>query len=271
VSLAIGDDHEFLAAAVTGFASRRCGPEVARAAADSPDGALPPFWAELDELGWLTLDRDGGLGFSELVVVLEGLGRAVAPGPILATAWARAVAAAADGDAISAYLDGPSAVLTGDGPVLGGAAAGVIVASGANDAWAVLGPEGFRAAPQQALDSTAGLAAVELLTDPSSGVALPGLTHGQVESVGIVLAAAEAVGGAAWCVDNASSAGPSASSRASSTAAPTCWRASRRPAPPCGTRRQPSTATTRGARRRRWRWPPPVRSRSTPSSTMPRT
>jgi alkylation response protein AidB-like acyl-CoA dehydrogenase len=203
VSLAIGDDHEFLAAAVTGFASRRCGPEVARAAADSPDGALPPFWAELDELGWLTLDRDGGLGFSELVVVLEGLGRAVAPGPILATAWARAVAAAADGDAISAYLDGPSAVLTGDGPVLGGAAAGVIVASGANDAWAVLGPEGFRAAPQQALDSTAGLAAVELLTDPSSGVALPGLTHGQVESVGIVLAAAEAVGGAAWCVDTA--------------------------------------------------------------------
>ena len=80
MSLAIGDDHEFLAGAVARFATQRCGPEVARAAAEGPADALPPFWAELDELGWLTLDREGGLGFSELVVVLEGLGQQRAGG-----------------------------------------------------------------------------------------------------------------------------------------------------------------------------------------------
>lgn len=203
MSLAIGDDHEFLAGAVARFAAQRCGPEVARAAAEGPADALPPFWAELDELGWLTLDRDGGLGFSELVVVLEGLGRAVAPGPILATAWARALAAVADTDTAAAHLDGPAAVLTGAGPVLGGAAAGAVVAPGANDTWAVLDPAGFRADPLQALDSTGALARVELLGDPAGGTALPGLTGGKVQAIGIVLAAAEAVGGAAWCVDTA--------------------------------------------------------------------
>ena len=203
MSLAIGDDHEFLAGAVARFATQRCGPEVARAAAEGPADALPPFWAELDELGWLTLDREGGLGFSELVVVLEGLGRAVAPGPILSTAWARAVASLAEPTPAGPHLDGPAAVVTGTGPVLGGAAAGAVVAPGPNDAWAVVGAAGFRATPVLALDATGGLAEVELLADPSTGDPLPGLTGEQVEAIGIVLAAAEAVGGAAWCVDTA--------------------------------------------------------------------
>ena len=51
--------------------------------------ALPAFWAELADLGWLGLhmpEEHGGSGYGleELVVVVEELGRAVAPGPVRA-------------------------------------------------------------------------------------------------------------------------------------------------------------------------------------------
>ena len=47
-----------------------------------------------------------GYGFAELAVVLEELGRAVAPGPMLPTVWAAAVAAAAAGADASARRRG---------------------------------------------------------------------------------------------------------------------------------------------------------------------
>jgi 3-oxochol-4-en-24-oyl-CoA dehydrogenase len=198
VSLAIGDDHEFLAGAVARFASDRCGPQVAREALEGPGTGLPGFWTELDQLGWLTLDPDGGLGHSELVVVLEGLGRAVAPGPLLPTAWARAVAASA-----GVQLVGPAAVAIGDSPVLGGATATVLVTPSADDQWTAVPATGFRTAPVKALDGTGGLARVELLDGSTGATSLEGVTTERAEAVGILLAAAEAVGGAAWCVDTA--------------------------------------------------------------------
>ena len=124
MGLAIGDEQELLADAVSRFAGDRCTPEVARAALDAPPGEVPACWAELDELGWLTYSPADGLRCSDLAVVLEGLGRAVAPGPILPTAWARAVAQLAGAD-----LTGPAAVAPPDAPVLGGAAARQLVVS----------------------------------------------------------------------------------------------------------------------------------------------
>ena len=58
----------------------------------------PRFWQDLVELGWLGLHVDeehGGSGFGlpELVVVIEELGRAVAPGPFVPTVIASAVIA----------------------------------------------------------------------------------------------------------------------------------------------------------------------------------
>src|SRR3954470_23455916 len=49
-----------------------------------------PLWKQMVELGWPALtvpEADGGLGLGavELAVVVEELGRAVAPGPFLAT------------------------------------------------------------------------------------------------------------------------------------------------------------------------------------------
>ena len=134
MSLAIGDEHELLAEAVARFASQRCAPAVARAAMEADAAELPPFWAELDGLGWLTHAPADGLGFSELAIVLEGLGRAVAPGPILATAWARAVAGLA-----GVAIDGPAAVAAdARTPTLGGAAARAIVRRADDGTWSMV-------------------------------------------------------------------------------------------------------------------------------------
>ncbi len=199
MGLAIGDDHELLAAAVARFAEERCGPDTARAAMDAPADELPPFWKELDQLGWLGLSPDDGLGFSELAVVLEGLGRAVAPGPILPSAWARAVARTAGVD-----LTGPAAVAVGDGPVPGGATAEVVVLRvGDDDTWVAAPAAGLDLGPTPALDGTVDLATLRSPAHPVDGIPLPGVTGEQVRAIGTVLAAAEAVGGASWCVDTA--------------------------------------------------------------------
>ncbi len=117
---------------------------AARARLESPDDALPEFWAELAELGWLGLhvpeDLGGsGYGIEELVVVVEELGRAVAPGPFVPTVIASAViAAAGDDDLRSRLLPGLA-----DGSTVGAVALGgsVTVTDGAasGDAGVVLG------------------------------------------------------------------------------------------------------------------------------------
>jgi alkylation response protein AidB-like acyl-CoA dehydrogenase len=65
----------------------------ARALLDATDEALPSFWNEIAAMGWLGLhlpeDLGGaGYGLPELVIVLQELGRALAPGPFLPTALA---------------------------------------------------------------------------------------------------------------------------------------------------------------------------------------
>ncbi|MEZ5179808.1 MAG: acyl-CoA dehydrogenase [Acidimicrobiales bacterium] len=197
MSLAIGDEHELLADAVQRFAAQRCTAAVARAAADGDPAQLPAFWDELDALGWLTRSPADGLGFSELAIVLEGLGRAVAPGPILSTAWARALTSLAAGDTV---LDGPAAVATGSRPTTGAAAARHLVARADDGTWSVIPAEAATLEPTPALDGTGALATV---ADLDGGTLLPDLTDEQVDAVGIVLAAAEAVGGASWCVETA--------------------------------------------------------------------
>ena len=72
---------------------------------------------------------------------------------------------------------------------------------------------------------------------------LDGVTAADVDDLAVVVASAEAVGGARWCLETAaehartrtSSAGRSASSRGSSTAWPTCWSRSSRGWRPPGT------------------------------------
>ena len=90
MSIAITEDHQSLAKTADDFLHRRDARGSARALLEAPDEALPSWWGELVELGWLGLhvpEAQGGSGYGleELVVVIEQLGSAVAPGPFVPT------------------------------------------------------------------------------------------------------------------------------------------------------------------------------------------
>src|SRR5262245_30881469 len=103
VTIAIGDDHLALGEAVRRFTADRISAAVTRAFVDDPGDGRPAHWDELGGLGWLGLavpEADGGegYGYAELVVVLDELGRSVAPGPALPTVWAAALVERGGGD-----------------------------------------------------------------------------------------------------------------------------------------------------------------------------
>ncbi len=99
MSIAITDDHRALAKTASDFLAKNGARSAARALLEAPTEPLPDFWAEMGKLGWLGLhlpEKYGGSGFGlpELVVVVEELGRAVAPGPFVPTVIASAVISA---------------------------------------------------------------------------------------------------------------------------------------------------------------------------------
>ena len=96
MAIALTDDHRELAEVARGFLASHKARAAARELLDAADEQRPTFWAALAELGWLGLhinEAQGGSGFGlpELVVVIEELGRAVAPGPFVPTVVASAV------------------------------------------------------------------------------------------------------------------------------------------------------------------------------------
>ncbi|WP_407688124.1 acyl-CoA dehydrogenase [Mycobacterium sp. HUMS_1102779] len=98
MAIALTDDHRELAEVARAFLTSHKARWAARSLLDAPDEARPGFWPNLVELGWLGLhigEEHGGSGYGlpELVVVVEELGRAVAPGPFVPTVVASAVIA----------------------------------------------------------------------------------------------------------------------------------------------------------------------------------
>jgi 3-oxochol-4-en-24-oyl-CoA dehydrogenase len=98
MGIALTDDHRELAEVARGFLTSQKARWAARSLLDATEEARPAFWQGIVELGWLGLhvdDEHGGSGFGlpELVVVVEELGRAVAPGPFVPTVIASAVIA----------------------------------------------------------------------------------------------------------------------------------------------------------------------------------
>ncbi|HEY0228419.1 MAG TPA: acyl-CoA dehydrogenase family protein, partial [Mycobacterium sp.] len=98
MGIALTDDHRELAEVARGFLTSQKARWAARSLLDPTDEARPAFWQGMAELGWLGLHVDeeyGGSGFGlpELVVVIEELGRTVAPGPFVPTVIASAVIA----------------------------------------------------------------------------------------------------------------------------------------------------------------------------------
>jgi 3-oxochol-4-en-24-oyl-CoA dehydrogenase len=149
MSIAITEDHRSLADTAADFLAKQGAREANRALLEAETESRPPFWGAMAELGWLGLhlpEADGGSGFglSELVIVVEELGRAVAPGPFVPTVVASATLAAAgspdvsgrwlaglaDGSLVGAVALGGSVSVT-DGQASG--SAGVVIGGGLAD------------------------------------------------------------------------------------------------------------------------------------------
>src|SRR5438034_11378921 len=83
-------EQEMLRATARKFLENECTSTFVRARMDEPAGVTDDFWAKLAEQGWLGLvfpEEYGGsgLGFVDLTVLMEEMGRAVMPGPFFST------------------------------------------------------------------------------------------------------------------------------------------------------------------------------------------
>jgi alkylation response protein AidB-like acyl-CoA dehydrogenase len=83
-------EQEMLRATARKFLENECASTFVRARMEEPAGVTDEFWAKLAEQGWLGLvypEEYGGsgLGFVDLTVLMEEMGRAVMPGPFVST------------------------------------------------------------------------------------------------------------------------------------------------------------------------------------------
>ncbi len=226
MSIAITEEHRALASTVSDFLAKQGARQAARELLTADREDLPSFWNDLSELGWLGLhlpEAYGGSGFglSELVIVAEELGRAVAPGPFVPTVIASAVlAAVAPTDLQAAWLPGlaqgsmiGTVALSGDVAVADGAASGsagvvlsghladvLLVAIGDDVAVVDCRGDGVTAEVPANLDPARRSARVTLAGAPA--VLLPG-ARGQLTDLARLIFAAEAVGVARECTASA--------------------------------------------------------------------
>lgn len=219
MALAITDDHRTLADVARSVLSGQRA--EARRLLEPADEARPALWKELASLGWLGLhvpEEYGGegAGLPELAVVLEELGRVVAPGPFLPTVLTSAVLAEAgspelcaallpglvDGSRIGAVGLGGSVTHDGStaagdaGLVLGGGLAEVLLLVAGDDVLVV--EDVIRDAPA-VLDPTRRSVTVRVENAPVLGVLVGGAAVAR--RLTRVLAAAEAAGSATACLE----------------------------------------------------------------------
>jgi alkylation response protein AidB-like acyl-CoA dehydrogenase len=89
VHLAFTEEQEELRAAIRSVLAKECPPALPRAIVEGK-GDSGDLWSKMVELDWPALtipEADGGIGYSfvELAVLVEELGRVIAPGPLFST------------------------------------------------------------------------------------------------------------------------------------------------------------------------------------------
>ncbi len=228
--IAITDEHQELGASVRGVLTSHKALQAARSLLESEEEPRPSYWGEMAELGWLGIhlpEEHGGAGAGllELVVVLDELGRQVAPGPFLPTVLASAVIAQsgsdeqmsrllpglADGSTTAALGLGTSELVLTDatlngpaGVVLGGSEADLLLLVAGDDVVIVEADNpGLTLTHQPNLDPTRrSVTAIAhgLAVDPAN--VIRGAAS-RATALARTLAAAEAVGIMAACTDYA--------------------------------------------------------------------
>lgn len=140
MEFALSEEQAELAATVRGLLEKRADSAAVRAASTSESGHDEALWSTLcDQIGVAALavpeEYDGvGAGFFETAVVLEELGRSLAPSPLLATTIAtQALLAGGTDDAKQRLLPRIAAgeiatLVTGATPVLDGDRAAIVLA-----------------------------------------------------------------------------------------------------------------------------------------------
>ncbi len=226
MSIALTDDHKALADTASELLAKRDARGANRALLEAADEPKPAFWDEVAGLGWLGLhvpeDHGGsGFGLPELVVVVEQLGRAIAPGPFVPTVIASAVIAAAapeeiqkrflpglaDGSVIGAFaLGGDVTVANGQasgsaGVVLGGGLADLLLVAVGDDVALVEGSAGgVTVEVPSNLDQ--GRRSARVTLDGAAAEVLPGAGQALVDYARLLLSA-ECVGVARECTEQA--------------------------------------------------------------------
>ncbi len=226
--IALTDDHRELGDVARSFLAAQKARHAARELLDADEQITPPFWRELAGLGWLGLHVDeayGGSGFGlpELVVVIDELGRAVAPGAFVPTVAVSSVLAdmgteeqktrllpgLIDGSRTAAIgfgegLDVSDGRVSGvAGVVLGAASADLLLLATGDDMVLVeRGADGVTLQTPGSLDRTRRSGSVTL-SDVVIGANLLSGARDAALARARTLFAAEAVGGASDCVDAA--------------------------------------------------------------------
>jgi alkylation response protein AidB-like acyl-CoA dehydrogenase len=229
VPLAISETHREIESVARSFLEQKKARAEARALLDAAEESLPSFWPELVGLGWLGLhlpEEYGGAGYgiAELAIVLQELGRALAPGPFLPTVMASAVVAAAGSDAqrkehlpgladgsgtaalgLAGSLELAAGRLDGDGGVvLGAGLADVFVLRAGADLVIVdRGTRGLTVDVAGNLDPTRRSGTVRAQGVQVGPERVITGAAGAARDLAWLLAAAEAAGGAQECVDRA--------------------------------------------------------------------
>jgi alkylation response protein AidB-like acyl-CoA dehydrogenase len=93
MNFGFSEEQDLLRAEVRKFLLEQCPTEEVRRIAGTAEGHSPELWKQLAELGWLGLtlpERYGGadLTWIDLVVLLEEVGRALVPAPLISTTLA---------------------------------------------------------------------------------------------------------------------------------------------------------------------------------------
>jgi len=199
----VSEERELLRETVAALVAKHASPAAVREAMESERGYDESLWRLLcEQVGAAALvvpEEYGGAGgnLGDAAVVLEELGKALVPGPLLGTTLAELALLAADDpdtDALGALAEGASigALVLDRDYVVNGDIADIVVATndGKLDRWTA-----FSAEPLPSMDPTRRLARVT----PQSTAPL-GADPGVADSAAILLAA-EQIGAASRCLE----------------------------------------------------------------------